>query len=85
MPKKGMAERLHIGQGRAGLRRKHEPGCINQPSDVTRRISETSKIATGKTNIPQHTITFHVTEEYIMINHFHQMSYCTWIHFEHLY
>ena len=50
-----MTERLHIGQGRAGLRRKQEPDHINQPSDVTRRISERSKIATGKTNIPQHT------------------------------
>ena len=49
-----MTERLHIGQGRAGLRRKYEPDCINQPSDVTRRISERSKIATGKTNNPQH-------------------------------
>ena len=55
MPKKGMTERPHIGQGRAGLRRKHEPDCINQPSDVTRRISERSKIVTGKTNNPQHT------------------------------
>ena len=55
MPKKGMTERLHIGQGRTGLRRKHEPDHINQPSDVTRRISERSKIVTGKTNIPQHT------------------------------
>ena len=55
MPKTDMMERLHIGQGRAGLRRKHEPDCINQPSDVTRRISERSKIATRKTNIPQHT------------------------------
>ena len=55
MPKKGMTERPHIGQGRAGLRRKHEPNHINQPSDVTRRISERSKIVTGKTNNPQHT------------------------------
>ena len=55
MPKKGTTERPHIGQGRAGLRRKHEPDCIDQPSDVTRIISERSKIATGKTNIPQHT------------------------------
>ena len=59
MPKKGMTERPHIGQGRAGLRRKHEPDHINQPSDVTRRISERSKIATGKTNIPQHTNATH--------------------------
>ena len=57
MPKKGMTERLHIGQGRAGLRRKHEPDCIDQPSDVTRGISERFKIATGKTNILQHTNT----------------------------
>ena len=55
MPKNRMTERLHIGQGRAGLRRKHEPDCINEPSDVTRKISERSKIATGKTNNPQHT------------------------------
>ena len=38
MPRKGMIEKPRIGQGRAGLRRKHEPNCINQPSDVTRRI-----------------------------------------------
>ena len=50
-----MTERPHIGQGRAGLRRKHEPDCIDQPLDVTRRISEQSKITTGKTNNPQHT------------------------------
>ena len=56
MPKKGMTERLNIGQGRAGLRRKHAD-FINQPSDVTRRIPERSKIATAKTNIPQHTNT----------------------------
>ena len=55
MPQKGMTERPCIGQRRAGLKRKHEPDHINQPSDVTRRISERSKIVTGKTNIPQHT------------------------------
>ena len=61
MPKKGMTERPRIGQGRAGLRRKrkHEPDCIDQPSDVTRRISERSKIATGKTNNPQNTSAMH--------------------------
>ena len=63
MPKKGMTERPHIGQGRAGLRRKHEPDHINQPSDVTRRISERSKIVTGKTNNPQHTNVVCMTEE----------------------
>ena len=40
MPKKGITTNLCVGQGRAGLRRKPEPDCINQPSDVTRRISE---------------------------------------------
>ena len=55
MPQKGITEKLHIGQGRAGLRRKPEPDHTYQPSDVTRRISERSKIATGKTNSPQHT------------------------------
>ena len=54
-----MTERWHIGQGRAGLRRKHEPDCINQPSDVTRRILERSKKVTGKTNNPQHTNGMH--------------------------
>ena len=55
MPKKGMTEKPCIGQGRAGLRRKHESDFIYQPSDVTRRVSERSKIVTGKTNNPQHT------------------------------
>ena len=54
-----MTERPCIGQGRAGFRRKHEPDHIDQPSDVTRRISERSKIATGKTNNPQDTSTMH--------------------------
>ena len=59
MPKKGMTERPCIGQGRSGMRRKHEPDCIDQPSDVTRRISERSKIATGKSNNPQQTNAMH--------------------------
>ena len=50
MPKKGMTEELHIGQGRAELRRKHAPDCIDQPFDVTRRIPERSKMVTGITN-----------------------------------
>ena len=70
IPKKGMTERPRIGQGRAGLRRKQEPDCIDQPSDVTRRISERSKIATGKTNIPQHTNAAH-DRGINNINHFH--------------
>ena len=59
LPKKEVTERPHIGQGRAGLRRKLEADCNTQSSDVTRRILERSKIATGKTNIPQHTSTVH--------------------------
>ena len=39
MPKTGLTEKLCIGQGRAGLRRKPVPDCINQPLGVTRRIS----------------------------------------------
>ena len=54
-----MTEKLHIGQGRAGLTRKHVPDCIDQPFDVTRRIPERSKMTTGKTNSPQHTIAVH--------------------------
>ena len=59
LPKKGETKRPHIGQGRAGLRRKPEADHINQPSDVTRRILERSKIATGKTNNPQHISVVH--------------------------
>ena len=33
LPKKGETERLHIGQGRAGLRRKLEADCINPVHD----------------------------------------------------
>ena len=50
-----MTGKPHICEGRAGLRRKHAPDCINQPFDVTRRIPERSKMATGKINNPQHT------------------------------
>ena len=36
MPKQGRSEKLWVGQGRAGLkRRRPEPDHINQPSDVT--------------------------------------------------
>ena len=59
MAKKGMTERPHIGQGRAGLKRKHALDCIDWPFDVTRRIPERSKMATGITNNPQHTSTAH--------------------------
>ena len=60
MPKEGITEELWIVQGRAGLRRKRpEPDHINQPSDVTGRISGGSKIATGKTNSSQLTNGMH--------------------------
>ena len=59
LPKKEVTERPCVGQGRARLRRKPEADRITQPSDVTGRILERSKIATGKTNIPQHTSTVH--------------------------
>ena len=59
LPKKGVTEWLHIGQGRARLRRKPEADRITQSSDVTGRILERSKIATRKTNIPQHISTTH--------------------------
>ena len=37
VPKQGISEKPWVGQGRAGLRRRRrpEPDCINQPSDVT--------------------------------------------------
>ena len=54
-----MTEKPCIGQGRAGLRRKHAPDCIDQPFDVTRRIPERSKTVTEITNKPQHTSTTH--------------------------
>ena len=50
-----MTEKPSIGQGR--LKRKHAPDHIDQPFDVTRRIPEISKMATGKSNNPQHTST----------------------------
>ena len=59
LPRKGVTERLHIGQGRAGFRRKPEADRITQSSDVTRRILERSKLATGKTNNPQHITAVH--------------------------
>ena len=56
---KGITEKPQIGQGRAGLRRRPEPDHINQPLDVTGRISGGSKIATGKTNSSQHINSMH--------------------------
>ena len=52
-PKQGKLERLQIGQGRAGSKRK-KPDPINQaikqPSRVSQEIPGRTKIVTGKTN-----------------------------------
>ena len=51
--KQGKSERLQMGQGRAGSkRRKPEPikQAINQPSEVSQEIPGRTKIVTGKTN-----------------------------------
>ena len=58
MPKQGISEKLQVGQGKAGLRRRR-PDYINQPSDVTRGIPGGSKIETGKTNSSQGTNSTH--------------------------
>ena len=60
--KQGKSERLQIGHGRAGSRRrKPDPinQVINQPSDVTQRIPRGTKIVTGKTNSRQGTNSTH--------------------------
>ena len=43
LPKKEVTEKPHIGQGRAGLRRKPKTDCITHSSEVTGRILERSK------------------------------------------
>ena len=51
--KQGSMERLHIGQGRAGLRRKRPDPInqsINQPSNMSKKILGRTEIETGKTN-----------------------------------
>ena len=53
IPKQGKSERLQIGQGGAGSkRRKPDPinQAINQPSDVLQEIPGRTKIVTGKTS-----------------------------------
>ena len=45
--------KLHIGQGRAGLKRKRSDPInqpINQPSELLQKIPGKTKIETGKTN-----------------------------------
>ena len=52
-PIKGSVVKLHIGQGRAGLKRKRSDPInktINQPSGLSQKIPGKNKIETGKTN-----------------------------------
>ena len=54
--KQGKLERLQVGQGRAGLRRrKSDPinQTANQPLDVTQGIPRKTKVEKGKTNSAQ--------------------------------
>ena len=53
IPKQRKSERLQIGQGRVGSKRKKPDPinqAINQPSDVSQEIPGRTKIVTGKTN-----------------------------------
>ena len=59
LPKKEVIEKPHIGQGRAGLRRKPEADRITKSSDVMGRILERSKMETGNKNSQQHIGTAH--------------------------
>ena len=62
LPKQGKFERLWMGQGRAGSRRrKPDPinQAINQPLDVTQGIQRGTRIVTGKTNSAQGTNSMH--------------------------
>ena len=52
-PIKGSVVKLHIGQGRAGLKRKRSDPInqpINQPSELSQKILGKTEIETGKTN-----------------------------------
>ena len=57
IPKQGSKERLCVGQGRAGSRRKRPDPIsqsINQPSNLSQKISGRTEIETRKIN-PMHT------------------------------
>ena len=52
-PIKGSVVKLHIGQGRAGLKRKRSDPInqtINQPSELSQKIPDKTEIGTRKTN-----------------------------------
>ena len=63
-PIKGSVEKLHMGQDRAGLKRKRSDSInqtFNPPSELSQKIPGKTKIETGKTNLiyskdPMHTI-----------------------------
>ena len=51
---KGSVVKLHIGQGRAGLKRKRSDPInqtINPPSEMSQKIPAETKIETGKTEL----------------------------------
>ena len=53
LPKQGSLERPHVGQGRAGSKRKRPDPinhAINQPSNLSQEIPGRTKIETRKTN-----------------------------------
>ena len=53
IPKQGKSERLQVGQGRAGSKRKRSDPikqALNHPSDVTQEIPGRTEIVAGKTN-----------------------------------
>ena len=53
LPKQGNVDRLHVGQGRAGSKRKKpDPisNAINQPSNLSQKIPGRTEIETRKTN-----------------------------------
>ena len=53
LPKQGSLERLHVGQGRAGSKRKRPDPinhAINQPSNLSQEILGRTKIEKRKTN-----------------------------------
>ena len=53
LPKQGSLERLHVGQRRAGSKRKRPDPinhAINQPSNLSNEIPGRTKIETRKTN-----------------------------------
>ena len=53
IPQKGSVSKLHIGQSRAGLKRKRSGAInivINQPSELSQKVPGKTKIETGKIN-----------------------------------